>query len=1410
MADSGAQAALKGYRLQALYTLHRLLEASSGQIFHLEGHEDLDVLDPDGQLLEVIQLKAYDRNLTLSAFNPEKPNSFFKRVLARRTEVFPASESIVSFGPFGEEMSSAWNGDQQAQEAVIQKFIAWKYTAPEARRLLDSVTLHEVSESGLETKVMAALQTSVVGYDPHAAFALLHNLLYLVAEAHGQLTRQDLIDRLGAVARFLAEKASHHAEWFTTIIPLLDEAPGLDIAALRAEFDQGVSARYAHIQAGVDVDRPEIIQEIENAFSRSNTVIVRGASGQGKSTLAYRYLHDNVPETWRFEVRTLQDQRQALSVARALLGHLSAVGSVAYIYLDVLPGDTTWTTVVQDLQAHPNARLLVTIREEDWVRTAVGRVWNRPAEVELNFGVTEARTLYERLTVQRPLVHALDFDDLWDRFGGAGPLLEFTYLVTQDSTLETRLREQVNRLRDEVRRGERTAGELELLRRVAVASAYGARLDFPAVARAVALTEPRRTAELLEREYLLRTDAEGRVLDGLHPVRSVILSRLLTDDLFDPWGAVASRSLPQMLEQDWETFLLHAFSRHSAERPVLLRATFELCPTSWEGAALILRALLWLGVREYLEQNLDVITEVQSINGGWEAILMADVGQVDGVAPGLVQPFWEQLDFIPADRRASLTAFRARLTPNAEVLSRAQAWLTSLSGTLKAPRTSSGWSVVAELLYWSGRLRLQVPGVEALTGEFCSVAAELNIGAVADVSYACSFQENENPNLERLRPDWLLRFRQEAGGVILEDDGRRVAIHFLFPPDFIPEEPEQGDVSKNWIHEETLWRLDLLQRLRPGRAIYATQGYGHQIEIFGVSHDETRKEVPSRNLPPLWSTTLNGRYSNLGNYSGRPATWADFAERIWETRWSTVTSLMNLSSAIETFFRRKGTTPFLGTDGLLDLRAWNLTTDLLGRPPMLPQVAIDEWGFTAEGNAAPSKAASTEQAPANEAHSIDARRSTGVLALRRHRPYLDVSRPFFTGLYNFFRQAIPVLEFRPYTHRLHNPMVDVLVAQQMAERTLSERDVDGRLPTVNLFEAISVLPAFQEAFRTRYGSRWSALEIQALEKQEQQIYHRALILWTFFLRHTRRAGMAQPMKEAEREQAAALTRVKRRLRQELAALQPSGIRAQVSRISPDWEGKPALWIIFDIDDPVETYEAFERVMRALYTALPEGGENQKAQQFVELLWPTIHVVPTVRGKSLRPVSWRNTSAWLMQTPMEDLSRWNLTPQPLSAETWTELGLGEWSQPRLEWIVIWQEAFVHFILLLGHVDSLSNMPDPDEFGTQLLKTYAAKVGMLLSHQLQALIDASNRLGDYASGQLDTQGFLRPDLQEAINQFIQLWESMKDTGFIKDQQTWQLGEIASAYQSLQKLLNPVEHLRLLWCRDVLNHESNLGPI
>ena len=108
MDQRGATSAYRGYRLQALYTLARILEPgdSARSVFQPEGKEDLAVWDANGSLREVIQVKSYP-NLTLSHLSSDGSTSFLHRAADLLKQPHVPEIKLVSFGNIGPSINSS-------------------------------------------------------------------------------------------------------------------------------------------------------------------------------------------------------------------------------------------------------------------------------------------------------------------------------------------------------------------------------------------------------------------------------------------------------------------------------------------------------------------------------------------------------------------------------------------------------------------------------------------------------------------------------------------------------------------------------------------------------------------------------------------------------------------------------------------------------------------------------------------------------------------------------------------------------------------------------------------------------------------------------------------------------------------------------------------------------------------------------------------------------------------------------------------------------------------------------------------------------------------------------------------------------------------------------------------------------
>src|SRR5215213_11027700 len=126
---------------------------------------------------------------------------------------------------------------------------------------------------------------------------------------------------------------------------------------------------------------------------------------------------------------------------------------------------------------------------------------------------------------------------------------------------------------------------------------------------------------------------------------SPLPTELMEDPTFAPWSESASASLPFIEGGDVESFLLYAFSRHREEITGPLQALDAYQPDGWTAIAGITRALIWLGIAEYVEANEDVITDAAALLGNrWSYFLDFDITEATG---GTAASWWRGIGIVP-------------------------------------------------------------------------------------------------------------------------------------------------------------------------------------------------------------------------------------------------------------------------------------------------------------------------------------------------------------------------------------------------------------------------------------------------------------------------------------------------------------------------------------------------------------------------------------------------------------------------------------------------------------------------------------------------------------------------------------------------------------------------------------------
>ena len=479
---------------------------------------------------------------------------------------------VISFGEIGNELASAWSKSDKNREAnqnkIRKKLTHLKISGSQVDRLFECLIWRPVAEDELSQEVSKHLSKTLTSGSIEHALSLLTSWLYVASENRTKITHEMLFEKISSIGQYFAEREAHHLEWFKSITPLENKKnnENNENRGLEKEFYRGVSTRFSHIQANLDTIRQSQLTVIDNKFENSQTVIVHGASGQGKTTLAYRYLYEYVPESWRLQINFIEDRIHAQSIALAIADQLAIFDATLYLYIDVTPRDPDWTALVKALLERPNIKILVSIREEDLARQNISNdQLGFPELVQLKLSQEEAKHIYFNLIEKGVAKPYPSFEQAWLGFGGNGSLLEYVFFLTQTESLREKLRSQVGRLRAEVRESKLEASAIKLLSAAAVATSYEARVDIKSLVKTAELNDPQGTFNLFEDEYLIRLSNDKTYIEALHPIRSKLLSEVLADPAFSPWIDSALFVMPSIPETDLETFLLYSFVENPYE-----------------------------------------------------------------------------------------------------------------------------------------------------------------------------------------------------------------------------------------------------------------------------------------------------------------------------------------------------------------------------------------------------------------------------------------------------------------------------------------------------------------------------------------------------------------------------------------------------------------------------------------------------------------------------------------------------------------------------------------------------------------------------------------------------------------------------------------------------------------------------
>ena len=322
--DAGAQAAWKGFSSQTLYIASRLISDEGGYEYYPEDIEDL-VVKKNGAVVEAVQVKNISADLTLSSLAATKTSKggegFFNRMCSLHAQnPFFHRIKVVYFNTLGVELQEMQSGKAVTKKALTKRLVdKHGLSESEAGWLIDSLCFEKVNLDDLDLNI----QTQISGYVPvMSAPALAKDLLIqyisVLSKSKGYTTLKIWQDKIHEIGINIAAIDGFYKEYNKSLVRLSELQLNSDHEQLKQEYAQGVSAHPTHIRNNLDFKRDYWLEEIHAVISSKDVAILKGVSGQGKSTLCYRYLIDTYPEGCVFCVRSIANEAQAQNLVTAL------------------------------------------------------------------------------------------------------------------------------------------------------------------------------------------------------------------------------------------------------------------------------------------------------------------------------------------------------------------------------------------------------------------------------------------------------------------------------------------------------------------------------------------------------------------------------------------------------------------------------------------------------------------------------------------------------------------------------------------------------------------------------------------------------------------------------------------------------------------------------------------------------------------------------------------------------------------------------------------------------------------------------------------------------------------------------------------------------------------------------------
>lgn len=1027
--ERGSESAWRGFSSQTIYIAYRLMHIDDEVKFFPETVEDLMIKNKVDDIIELVQVKnLLSKELSLSDLSPKENDSFFRRCLAYKEENDDLKIKIVSFGAIGIELDNLIKGDLKSIENIEKKLLEYNYDSDDIKWIIKNLEIEQVDEVKLREGIYDVLsKKNETMASPKVSFEVLINYVSNLSRYSNYTNKimwNEIIEKLGLE---LANISGMAKQFGRTIIPMHEHKDNYEESKLKLEYSIGVNALPQHIRANLDIRREYWLNKIHENFKDNDIVVVRGASGQGKSTIAYRYLIDNYPECHIFCIQNINDKENAIDIFNALNGISSGRKDEIIAYIDVNSYDVNWLWICEIFKLHASKfKLLITIREEDFNRSQIDYSKHTFTEVQLLFSKEEAEEIYKKYNSS----NFLTFSDSWKSFGEKGPLMEYTYMLSQNNTLKYKLEAQINSI---IENENNADNWLNILIVISYISKNNIRIDLNKIFSLIECNQMQKMLKTFEKEYFLKVSDDNKSIETLHALRSKILYDILINKLLVDEKDIFKLAVNCINDSPF-MFIVEYIYRNGISNE-LIEVLINVNSFSWKIYSGMMKALLWGEVHNYYNLNKTFISEGDKITNN--TFVMLFINDITGLLGDCdISSF---LDILAqnSDKKQKLDKLLSKIEYKKINYKFLDLFIEKTYDKLKFNKVIEieDLSSIGFILYW---LSLRNKYILEENLKFSEKIGMNNLNSFLDFIVGIKFQKFEN-SYELLKEQMLPYVLKKYNIIYFEEVDNNIIAYII------------SDIfGSDSCYQVIMEAIEAMRRLFPDKENYNVKMIGQEI-IDNIEIPDKEKNIPKQRLPFFWITQLNNWILNINEYENALLTWEELTNYINNIRKLTNKFNNKLINGIEYLYKKYNISRLTSEEINSNIR--ELQNELSQNLPKKPKCDLDRYGINLKNEIVDINGVSLEYKEI-----YDNSLGRNLHSKSKNGDKFDKS-------------------FSTYKQHLHTFInsTNNLIGERYSRKDISN---NSRLSVINLNSVLGELKEFQESYQYKFFKYESDINIE--------------------------------------------------------------------------------------------------------------------------------------------------------------------------------------------------------------------------------------------------------------------------------------------------------------------------------------------